>query len=378
MEKICRGCGEPFRVAKGNQSYCNNKCQSINGKSNRAKPSGWMFHGECRQCGKQFESDRTKKYCSRECQCESTLKKAREAREKPKLPCKQCGNKLPSTRKTFCSDECRRKYRKKTNKTNKVLLTDEIVGQRIAEHYDNIEHISGCKSDGKLVVRCKVCVGEFEIGERSTRVSHESKNRPCPYCVSTQKAEETKSIIVHSCGICGQAIIGKQANAMYCSVACGKVAAARQKHEKHVGERECNYCGKAFVPELRGMWAFCSESCKQKQENKAKRQHRHTRKALKKCNGEIDHSISLEKLIKRDKSVCHICGRKCDKRDFMVDATGNFIVGGNYPSIDHILPLSKGGSHTWNNIKLAHFDCNRIKSDALYYAKPSGQMAMAM
>ena len=35
----------------------------------------------------------------------------------------------------------------------------------------------------------------------------------------------------------------------------------------------------------------------------------------------------------------------------------------NYPSIDHTVPVSKGGTHTWDNVQLAHFYCNRVKGN---------------
>lgn len=34
------------------------------------------------------------------------------------------------------------------------------------------------------------------------------------------------------------------------------------------------------------------------------------------------------------------------------------------PSIDHILPISKGGNDTIANVQLAHFECNWIKGDS--------------
>ena len=42
-----------------------------------------------------------------------------------------------------------------------------------------------------------------------------------------------------------------------------------------------------------------------------------------------------------------------------------FIVGKKYPSIDHVIPLSKGGTHSWDNVKLAHFSCNSAKGASL-------------
>jgi len=32
-----------------------------------------------------------------------------------------------------------------------------------------------------------------------------------------------------------------------------------------------------------------------------------------------------------------------------------------YPSIEHVIPIAKGGKHTWDNVKLAHRKCNMEK-----------------
>lgn len=73
---------------------------------------------------------------------------------------------------------------------------------------------------------------------------------------------------------------------------------------------------------------------------------------------EYDNNISLKKLIERDKGICKICGRLVDPSDIE-----NSHVKGMYPSLDHIIPLSKGGTHTWDNVQLAHLRCNAAKCD---------------
>ena len=74
---------------------------------------------------------------------------------------------------------------------------------------------------------------------------------------------------------------------------------------------------------------------------------------------------SLKKLYERDKGICYICGKKCDYEDYIY--RGNtFIAGNYYPSIDHVIPLNKGGTDDWNNIKLAHRVCNSIKMDKVF------------
>ena len=54
--------------------------------------------------------------------------------------------------------------------------------------------------------------------------------------------------------------------------------------------------------------------------------------------------ISRPELYKRDGGICGLC----KKSTTLLDA-----------SIDHIIPISRGGPHTWANVQLAHKDCNR-------------------
>lgn len=75
---------------------------------------------------------------------------------------------------------------------------------------------------------------------------------------------------------------------------------------------------------------------------------------------EFDYSITIDKLIERDKGICQICGLPIDRTD-----VANGHIRRNYPTVDHIIPLSKGGSHTWNNIQLAHMKCNAGKCDRI-------------
>lgn len=37
----------------------------------------------------------------------------------------------------------------------------------------------------------------------------------------------------------------------------------------------------------------------------------------------------------------------------------------HYPNVEHVIPISKGGTHTWDNVKLAHRKCNWEKGDKI-------------
>lgn len=67
--------------------------------------------------------------------------------------------------------------------------------------------------------------------------------------------------------------------------------------------------------------------------------------------------VNLSELIERDKGICHICGGKVSAR--AKKGKGNGWQGDpKYPTIDHVIPLSRDGAHTWGNVKLAHWKCN--------------------
>lgn len=118
-------------------------------------------------------------------------------------------------------------------------------------------------------------------------------------------------------------------------------------HMNH--DKYCEECGAFFVAE-NSKQVCCSEKCSKRRENrnKDKRIYR---------NGEPDTSITLTKLYIRDDGTCQLCGRHL---------TFNGVPNGKYyPSIDHIVPLSKGGKHEWLNVQLACRKCNTIKSDTI-------------
>jgi 5-methylcytosine-specific restriction endonuclease McrA len=70
------------------------------------------------------------------------------------------------------------------------------------------------------------------------------------------------------------------------------------------------------------------------------------------------------KVFDRDKWQCQLCGVKTPK---VKRGTND----SNAPELDHILPIAKGGAHTYLNTQCACRKCNMKKSD-----KPMGQMLM--
>lgn len=68
-----------------------------------------------------------------------------------------------------------------------------------------------------------------------------------------------------------------------------------------------------------------------------------TRRRQARIRGAMISPIDLEAIKVRDRMRCCICGKKVAERDF---------------SLDHIVPLSLGGAHSQENLRVAHRRCN--------------------
>jgi len=120
--------------------------------------------------------------------------------------------------------------------------------------------------------------------------------------------------------------------------------------------RTCKRCGKPFKCHPHSNQIFCSIEC---QKAYLHATHDILRRQRVKEH-EVDRDITLERVADRDHNICQICGKPVDWNDYKV-VNGKKVSLGNYPSRDHIVPLCKGGSHSWDNIRLAHVSCNSRK-----------------
>lgn len=146
--------------------------------------------------------------------------------------------------------------------------------------------------------------------------------------------------------------------------------AARSMQHTYV----CVECGEEFASTRAGK-KHCSKLCARRRGDHNKELKRRTRLIE---NGRVDWNVTLDRLIKRDKNVCHVCGGKCNKKDKRTDENGTIICGNEYPSVDHLQAVANGGTHTWDNVKLSHRHCNTMKRDLDVYENQSGQMVLAI
>lgn len=226
----------------------------------------------------------------------------------------------------------------KRTPTNKGKLQNidnviRIINER-ASGFEYAGNYTG--SDGHVDLRCKKC-GHI-ITARWSALRFHGRNS-CPNCERIERekreAEEQKRQ--------EQQRLDNERKKR------GQEAIRMLKRAKRL--HRCPVCGTITDNKV-----YCSIKCNQKANNATKEVRR--RKRI--DNALIDKNISLKRLYKRDGGVCQICGEKCDWSDHQYKGR-YFIAGKAYPSIDHIIPLSKGGEHSWDNIQLAHFSCNSKK-----------------
>lgn len=55
----------------------------------------------------------------------------------------------------------------------------------------------------------------------------------------------------------------------------------------------------------------------------------------------------------RDEWECHLCGDGIDSWRSFPDRLS--------ASIDHVIPIARGGPHAYDNVRLAHLGCNAAK-----------------
>lgn len=143
--------------------------------------------------------------------------------------------------------------------------------------------------------------------------------------------------------------------------------AAEEKHkadmlEKIAGRMQIRFrfCGCGAILPVDTRAKYCPD-CRRRIDNK----RREVSRRVKIKEALVDIGITVMRLYKRDRGVCWICGKPCDPHDW-TEINGTIICGNAYPSIDHVIPLSKGGKESWDNVRLAHRICNSIKSDKIY------------
>ncbi len=285
-----------------------------------------------------------------------------------KLIAKELGLKRDVVRKICVDNGLGGKLSPYVNQHGSDEDREEYFKNQFENKFPNfIYHSSYTTIDGYFNMECRKC-GHIQSRNAQTVRPSRHKELQCDGCVAIDNKHKEEQRIIAL----------KQREKLLNLKRYQREETIRLKREeqekKTHAQKVCPECGKVFISS-RSNQIYCCIECTKKRNNRVKDINR--RRSIKE-NGKVNWDITLQKLIKRDKNRCYICGGKCDLNDYEKDIDGNFIVGKNYPSIDHLIPVSKGGTHTWDNIKLAHHYCNTIKNNNDIYEDDKGQITLSV
>lgn len=169
---------------------------------------------------------------------------------------------------------------------------------------------------------CRACTAAYARGEQ---VKAEHSEKTCATCGTTYRPRQLKG------------------NSKYCSRPCKD--RARKDADKLArlvskSTRRCIWCGDGLAPRKRADAAFCSEKCV----SAARRQ-------LRAVFGRGERAQTERKAwLESRGGCCHLCDRLIDPAL-------------SYPqpqslTVDHVIPISVGGTSEIENLMPAHLACN--------------------
>lgn len=148
----------------------------------------------------------------------------------------------------------------------------------------------------------------------------------------------------------------------WCSRACQDALNVRARARQRERDRadwpagQCLECSGAFAP-LDREQRFCSSAC-------SKRHHDRVACARRRARQIGSEAVDPIAVFERDGWRCQLCRRKTrrDHRGLKTPLS---------PELDHIIPLARGGEHTYRNTQCLCYPCNSAKG-----AKALGQLRM--
>jgi 5-methylcytosine-specific restriction endonuclease McrA len=228
---------------------------------------------------------------------------------------------------------------------------------------------TGSISLTKIAHQC-ACCGESFFPKRTDRLKFCSRA-----CAFRAKAEGKRTaalvrrhrvLTLHRhCEECSKAFTVGNGNRSICSPECSASRARRAARDRNmaivgVKQFQCVECGTVFSPAYGDKSrAYCSGECARKVARR-NRPRGSDRKRARAYGVEYEYVNPL-KVLRRDNWTCQLCGRKTP-----LELRGT--LNPRAPEVDHILPISKGGAHTYANLQCACRACNMAKG-----ATPKGQ-----
>jgi 5-methylcytosine-specific restriction endonuclease McrA len=129
-------------------------------------------------------------------------------------------------------------------------------------------------------------------------------------------------------------------------------AAYKARRRKPRVEKQC-FCGTVFLVAVGSKTIYCPPHRRTNARTPRRRLIENTHTRFRRVVVRSGERIRLAEIYERDRGLCGICGTAVAAEAKMPDPFS--------PSLDHILPIARGGLHVRANVRLAHFICNAAR-----------------
>ena len=254
--------------------------------------------------------------------------------------CLGCHSELADSRRRYCSEGCRPRCSRsgcgKPVKSRGLCLSHYGADFR--------------KRVPKHSYVCDWCGVEFSTGRKRTReLKFCCRDHQCKYVAKDSGFAEKRAATVR------KAWLDKFTKDLVLYVPPRRVPVRRVNpippNRAPWKSCSCEICGLVFLSKQ--YEKSCSDGCAEVRGRLVKRAVEDRRRALKR-NAFVAPVFRLQ-VFKRDDYRCQLCGGKMEMDAVAPDPLS--------PTIDHILPLARGGTHEPANVQSAHFLCNATKGD---------------
>lgn len=337
----CIKCGSSWVTATGqNCAACPHCCKQA--KCRERKAGRWVDEIDSRNCvwcEQPFTPDSIHKRhantCSESCRKQhrkrlKLLRKSAGVKQKQlhgqkKPPCKRCGKDVNRHRDQYC---CRACYQ--ADKKDGIIKWD-LTGQLLGDIRKR--RAQGLPMPSQVMYAAIQEAMRNQFATAGVMWKTLSNWRLCLNCCGPLKDHATE-------------------NTLFCSIPC----AAEYAHEVHCGD-----CGKPFIKKgMQGRRRPRCRTCKRRQVNKQRRAYgKSIKERAIKFNVERVPYSRLE-VFDRDDWRCQLCG--CGLlRKWTYNKT-SLAPHPKNATIDHIVPMSKGGADAEWNVQACCLECNSTKS----------------